>query len=243
MLHEPGNVHNTMPKRTRKRGKSAKKYPAKRRRYDTVNIFRPTPSRNMGPLGVSQKATFYYHEQFSMNIGISGTPDSYMFSANGLYDPNITGVGHQPRGFDQLVGTLYDHYVVIASRIHVWAQNTDTSQAQSIALIVNDNPGAFGFNNSVMENRYVKVLQMSPAGSGQNCGTMSMYVDPNKFLYRSKPLSDPDLKGSSSANPAEQAYWQLYLINKTGNDTLSVNVRVRIEYQTILLEPRQPTES
>lgn len=41
--------------------------------------------------------------------GVAGTENA--FSLNSLYDPDITGVGHQPYGYDQMA-SLYSNYVV-----------------------------------------------------------------------------------------------------------------------------------
>jgi len=43
------------------------------------------------------------------SAGVAGTENA--FSLNSLYDPDITGVGHQPYGFDQMA-SLYSNYIV-----------------------------------------------------------------------------------------------------------------------------------
>lgn len=47
------------------------------------------------------------------------------FNANSIYDPNETGVGHQPMYRDQWAG-IYDQYVVIGSKITVHFASQDT---------------------------------------------------------------------------------------------------------------------
>jgi len=49
-----------------------------------------------------------YSDYFQLTT-TSGAVSTYVFAANGLYDPNITGTGHQPMGFDQLL-QFYNHY-------------------------------------------------------------------------------------------------------------------------------------
>lgn len=74
-------------------------------------------TRVYGPLKTSQSfqprwmtATMRYSETFSQSVAV-GSNFSYIYNANSLYDPNRTGVGHQPRGFDQLT-PLYNRYRV-----------------------------------------------------------------------------------------------------------------------------------
>ncbi len=50
--------------------------------------------------------------------GVSGTENA--FSLNSLYDPDITGVGHQPYGFDQ-VASLYSKYLVMSCDVQIRA--------------------------------------------------------------------------------------------------------------------------
>ena len=67
------------------------------------------------PVPLKMAATLLYSDQITLNPA-AGTVSKHVFSANGLFDPNITGVGHQPRGFDQYMA-LYNHYTVIGARI------------------------------------------------------------------------------------------------------------------------------
>lgn len=221
-----------------------RKYNKRKRTYRKKRQYRRKgPSTVMGPLSNRLKTTMIYHDSFTLDVGAAGTPAIYQFTANGLYDPNITGVGHQPRGFDQLT-PLYDHYVVIGCKLTVTAQNTDTGNANILAMLVKDNTTALLSDNDILENRYVKYTTLAPEGSGPNTKSMTIKVNPNKFLGRSKPLADSELKGSSSANPFEQCFIQLYAIPMPGAfDTNRLYCRVRIEYTALWIEPKQPAQS
>lgn len=66
-----------------------------------------------------------YAESIQLDAGI-GSVSSYNFRANSLFDPNETGIGHQPLGFDQWA-EFYNRYTVLGSRCTV-IFNTDTNQ-------------------------------------------------------------------------------------------------------------------
>lgn len=56
----------------------------------------------------------------------------YQFRANSVYDPNLTGVGHQPMGHDQLAA-LYDKYRVYNAKIVLTAA-CNTGYAALLAI-------------------------------------------------------------------------------------------------------------
>lgn len=219
--------------------KKSKRYNRRKyRRYKKL-----TPSTASGPLAVKLKANMVYSDTMTLNPGLAGAAAGYNFSCNGLYDPNITGIGHQPRGFDQLM-LLYDHYVVIASKITITAANSDTGNSNMFAVLVRDSPTLMVDPNDIMENRFVRYSVLSSEGSGDNTKSITLRVNPNKFLGRSKPLADDQLKGNDSANPVEQCYFQVYAYpTPAGTDTTSVYCQVRIEYTAIFIEPKQPAQS
>ena len=59
-----------------------------------------------------------YYTRAVINLGVSAGPVFYQFRANSIYDPDLTGTGHQPRGRDQL-DLLYRRYQVYAVQVTV----------------------------------------------------------------------------------------------------------------------------
>lgn len=219
-----------------RKSKYKKKYPI--RRYK-----KPSPSRNLGPLGVKLKTKFIYNDRIVLNAA-AGLAANFVFSANGVFDPNVTGGGHQPRGFDQLIGVLYDHCVVIASKITVRAANTDPTQTQALSLFLKDSNAVSTTVEDNLEQRYIKTKLLAPLGSGTNSASLSMAANPNKFLGIAAPLSSSELKNSAAANPVEQAFW---IVSANGMNVVSnpiaLDCLVTIEYTCICIEPRQPAIS
>lgn len=186
------------------------------------------------PLPKMVKAQMKYYTNISLNIGAAGSLASVVFRANSPYDPNQTGVGDQPRGFDQLMA-LYDHYVVIGSRITGKFTGGTNFVLGGITLL--DSATAIGQEVDHIENPYCvwDAVVTEPKTLVQTFN--------NNFLGRSKPLSDPDLKGSASGNVTEGAYYHVWMASPAGTDESSITVPIMIEYTCMLIEPKDPGAS
>ncbi len=190
-------------------------------------------SKAYGPLGSSQKATLTWGLKIQVNPGTT-----FVFSANSVYDPNVSGVGHQPRGYDQLIA-LYDHAVVTKCKIEIWSVSVGSPLL--LTTTVRD--------TSTVSADYRDQLEVNPSkhvmlGRNGYEGTYhSMIVHPNKFLGRASPLSDPDLKNSAVAGPKEQAYIHLSNDNFGGIAGDAAECFVKITYDAVFIEPRLPALS
>lgn len=223
--------------------KSKKKTYKRRRRYyrrGTRSGFSRgvVVSKQSSPLRKTFKVRMKYCENaISLNPTVSGAA-SYVFSANGLYDPNISGVGHQPSGFDEMM-TMYDHYTVIGAKITCTFVNTDTTYTQQVAIVARDSATPNSDIRESIEAGTCVHSVLSPDGNDRATQTLVYNLNPNKFLGRSKPLSDPDLKGNVAANPTEQVYFHIMADPGNSNDSSIVGATVLIEYTAILHEPKE----
>lgn len=70
---------------------------------------------NGGPLPPRFYTRFRYSETITLDSAGSGNLcTNHLWNLNSLFDPNNSGVGSQPRGFDQLLPTIYQKYRVFA---------------------------------------------------------------------------------------------------------------------------------
>ena len=215
-----------MPYRRKKKAVQAKRGAWKPRVYQT-----PFPS--------TTKTIMRYNDTLSFQ-NIAGTPDIQIYRANGLFDPAVSLGGHQPRFFDQLMA-LYDHFVVIGVRAKFELANKAGNDSLLMGMTVQD-ASTTRTMNDYLESRNSVHKQIEGGGNGK--GTLAMNVNPNKFLGRSHPLSDPQLKGSASSDPTEQAYIHLWVIDPSGlampNNVTGI---INLEYTAILIEPKTPPQS
>lgn len=80
-----------------------------------------------------------------LNYSAQITPASipvyeYLFNLNSLFDPDRTGTGHQPLGFDQ-IKTLYNRYRVYKVHYQIHWLTTTTDPVMIIAVPTNESPG------------------------------------------------------------------------------------------------------
>lgn len=208
----------------------------KKRRYSRKKRY----VRNRQLIPTKGVRTFKYVEQSSLDPAVGGLAASYTYSCNGLYDPNISGGGHQPMGFDQLVGTMYDHYTVIGAKISVRFFSAGVAVAANTAIVgiaLRDRSGYTGTLTEMLEQGR-QVSRPLSTSDARGYTTVTYKVNPAKFLGRSKPLSDSQLKGTSSSNPAEQCYFIVFASSADGSsDTTPIQTTVQIEYTAVLSEP------
>lgn len=223
-----------------KRSQSQKRKYVKRQKTNTediaasagYNLFKRVPN---SPLPTKLKCSMVYATNVSLNIPAIGAAANHVFSANGLFDPDITGVGHQPRGFDQLM-TLYDHYVVIGSKITVFVQPVGTTSATVWGIVLKDDSTTTNNADNLLEESFVSYKMAAP---GSEPVALVQQFN-NNFLGYSKPLGVEELEGISTSNPSEQAYYHVFGYSPSATDEASVSIQVRIEYQVMLIEPNQP---
>lgn len=187
-------------------------------------------------LNTKQNVTLRYAESGTA-VGIAGGSASYVYRANGLFDPNATGIGHQPRGFDQLM-TLYDHYLVKFATIEVWASNENNSPG-ILSIITKDDGVTLPVSIDVMEDTYATHTLLYPADERQ-ASYARFTVDIKKFLG-GKDISE--MKGTSASDPSEQVF---FVVCATQIDTASApsfKWWTRITYNADLIEPKQPVSS
>lgn len=186
--------------------------------------------------------TRYAEYQISLDPGVAGIMASHLFAWNGLYDPDITGVGHQPIGFDQLVGVMYDHYQVVRARAMVTFSNQETSYQQVVTLSTQDTTTVSEtLPTPLIENGRCKWAVLGVRDAGDSTKTLRINWDSREFFGSTS--SDDQYKGNSSSNPTDIAYLRLTAAPQNAADTTNVRALVVIEYDCLLTSPKQIAQS
>lgn len=159
----------------------------------------------------------------------------YFFAANGMFDPDITGTGHQPMYFDQLMA-LYDHYTVIGAIISLeFSMPANSTIPMRVALLQTDDATLTGVNtvSAVTEQALGKSALIEAGGNGVRHLTSRWSA---KKTFGGSIMGNDALQGSISSNPSELSCWCIGVETADLTGSASVFVTVNIDYIAIFDE-------
>jgi len=198
------------------------------------NILLHTP---LLPLSKNGKLP-YAEAGVALATGALGVPNAYVFTANGLYDPNITGVGHQPMGFDQMM-LFYEHYTVGRSKITVNFKSTDAVNACMVGILIAPDNVVGNVTTTLLENGMYVKKNLSRLGTDGDSCSITVFADISKINGKRDVKSENDFRGDIASNPTEQTYFQVFCYNIWTVAASSCIFEALIEYDAVFTEPRK----
>lgn len=169
------------------------------RKTTTVNV-----NRALSPFAQRYMCKMKYAEIRTVAGPIGGGLVQYNWNLNSIFDPNLSGIGHQPYGYDQLAD-LYNRYRVYRVDYAISAYNTDGSTNYSVVAAVPANEalsGSLGVSE-IMENPRAKYITQAPNATLKVLrGSVSLpsLAGRTKAQY----MADDRYQAQWGANPAEQ---------------------------------------
>lgn len=211
-------IEYTMPGKPRggKRKMWKRKPRVPRRQARTVNVnsaLQPIPQRYICKLKYAEDVT---------TDGLTGT---WRFNLNSLFDPNQTGTGHQPYGFDQLA-TLYNKYRVISCG---WRITSPSSTAnRQVGAIPANEAVSFATFAELKENPRAKYVTQMLGGNAQMIRGKS-YLPSLVGRTKAQYMADDRYQAFTTGSPAELAILNILTANQTGVPVAS-DVNILLEY-------------
>lgn len=159
------------------------------------------------------------------------------FACNGLYDPDTSGTGHQPAYFDQL-NALYNHYVVLGSKIRITFQAVDNFMPLLVCGLINDDSTAITGTtvSTIAEQTQAKTIFLSPTDT--NINTMHLFYSAKK-VWGSDFIQKDSLQGTGAANPTELQHYDFYCMAANGSGVTTVHAYFEIEYICLFRELKE----
>lgn len=226
-----------MPKRFQQQKKrTATRRRRGARRGGAVSLTSPVPF----PFPVRQRVTMSYPHRNGISESTVGSGVSYTYSLNSLYDPNTTGVGSQPIGFDQF-SALYGSFRVVAVDFVVEFISAVSSAATAISQVVGvlvNATNALPTNVQSWPGLPTTRSRLITNTGGTNRCTFSARALPWKIIQipRVQYMSSPDYAHTPTGNPARQIYLILYTFG-SGSAVSAVTYDIRLIYHVELMQP------
>ncbi len=226
----------------KRRAKSARRFrKGKRRKAMPVVIMkrrrRVRPSQQM--IAKQSVRTLTYATFVTINV--TTIPVFHVMRANSCFDPDLSGGGHQPLGFDQMM-LLYNKYTVLHSNITVDFQFAPDINAAAQPAVVGIRKGDVSgtFPNTaghIIELRRVKYKTLQYHFGSNNTARVKFGQVPWKTLGFDNARAE-DYIGTVSTDPAVIARWEIFVASLDNTvDIPPVQVCIRMSYKTLFFQP------
>lgn len=177
----------------------------------------------------------YMEKDIAVNPTVGGLAADYVFRLNSLFDPNLTGTGHQPVGFDQLM-VLYKYYTVLRARAHVAFQNTDASNEALVCAHVNNTSTAITDIRTCVENGRTAYQLLTKTGGSRDISNVFISADVAKELGVKNIRDDDLLRGTSTSDPSRQLYLHVVGQPNSTADSAVIGLTVIIEFEALFTD-------
>lgn len=183
-----------------------------------------------------------YSTTFALSTTAGALTSVQIFRANDLFDPDYSGTGHQPMGFDQLM-LWYNHFVVRFAKITCVFKNTAATSPTVCLRIDADSTGLTVIDRIIEIGGCVTAdLEVKGSYGANKKLTMGCDIAKVQGVTPSAMTADLDLHGSSAASPGEITYFHITMWD-TAAATGSCECDVILEQTATFFEPRDMTES
>ena len=178
-----------------------------------------------------------YSELFALTFSGVGVPGVYQFRVNSIFDPNLTGTGHQPLGHDEL-SYFYQRYRVKGMAYRISFANTEAKNAE-IMISVRPNASYSTVIETVRESSYtVYKTMLGEDGTSRAYRSCKGYASVAKLrgVKNSVVSNDDEYQALIGQNPVQVPVLTIYVNNQNTGQSLVVNVRVDLVYYVELFD-------
>lgn len=184
--------------------------------------------------------TLRYSQTFTLTSA-SGVIVTQIFRMNGMDDPDLTGVGHQPMFWDQFV-PVYDSYRVLGSRLTAEFAPREVAGAFG--------PWNIGINGSTSSSSQGSDpnsrMEASDAVSDVlplNDGSRKLFLTYAPEINLGRPQGDDTVGALTSTNPTQQYFAHIWHRDIRGPTTSVIDVQVQVEYNVEFFGLKIPLSS
>lgn len=194
-------------------------------------------------------------------VPTSTSAQQYQFRANGMYDPNVSQVGHQPRGFDEFMD-IYNTFTVLGATISatfmyegydgpslisttgnlIKTIGTGETQPALTPMVCGIHKGLETLSAGTAEEQMEKDRTNWTFINGQSGHkTLKQSLKVSDFYGKGTLVGAEGYTGTSGTDPDEQVFFELWC-GRASNDypqeATKVVAYATIEYDAVFTEPK-----
>lgn len=167
------------------------------------------------------------------------------FMVNSLYDPDVSGTGHQPMGFDQLT-PLYNRYIVTGAKITTSFENSATTVNAGVTVGITVHEGQTFYASTaqdvetLIEQGKTTYRMLSQAQGNIGTVTLSRNISFRKEFAVQDLIGNIEQYGALvTASPANGLFASVWAqASNYGQDPPYAACITKIEFTGYFLEPK-----
>lgn len=160
---------------------------------------------------------------------LTDTDGQHVMNLNSLYDPDRTGVGHQPYGFDTL-SSLYNRYRVISCGWRATVCLSSTAPSIVVGCLPSNDSSILWSNmGALLENPRAKYITQNPGSTALVLRGKS-YMPALMGRTKAQYMADDNYQAIVNSNPNELALLYLQSFSNVGEPLGSIRINIVLEY-------------
>jgi hypothetical protein len=179
-----------------------------------------------------------YHDTEPLTVS-GGSLQKYVYRLNSTFDPDLTGVGHQPL-FRDTYAAIYDHYSVVSAKALIKFINT-SSVAFHIGCLIDDDNTTSTTLDTLCEQSHGQHKVVPPVTGSLSTHTFNVTWDCKKILGID-PFASETYKTAVGSNPAEESDLTVWALSIDASAN-TVYFDIEIEYTVLWTELSTPVQS
>ncbi len=185
-----------------------------------------------------------YSEFVSIDAA-TGLAGNHIFSANNVHDPNVTGTGSQPLGYDEW-SAFYNHYTVLGAKCKAtfFSAGSDTGADSAVVGIDLKADTTLVTDTTVLlDSANSRIRYMTTKDAGNNPSVVNWF-SAKKFFHVKDLNSSNRWRTAIGASPNDQAYFHIFLGPiSAGSNPTAVQVLIQMEYIVLFSERKSLASS
>jgi len=194
-------------------------------------------SLKVAPCPNAMRTKMRYTERVSLTA-TSGVYTQQFWKLNGMFDPNYSGTGTQPEGFDSWMA-LYQRFRVYKSKIKVTVTSVGATAAlSSYRAVLVPQVAVTGENTMAGAADSPYAQQRFNQGNTNRPLVLTMTMPVSKFLGVSPQavLEEFNYCGTGSGDPSQTVFWAVYVEPLDLASSVQMFLYCEITYYTDLYE-------